>query len=561
MSDHDDRWFDDPDLDAGERILAARLTAAMAGQAGTIVLADEPFDPGRPAALDLGDDAPARQPTPASRLRGTHDPALADPDGVDPAALEALPITPAAPVGRGWVVWVAGVAAAAVLVAAIVMIDAVRQPSLDVGDDPAPTLVGTGTGWAPTWVPDGLELWDLQVQELTEEERLGGTDPGAAPTVQQLVVAGSTRLFVAIGAADRYLAGADSSLPDVQVRGLPGRSTPVRGGDDASDGVQLVWEEAGQTFAVTADGADPGAAIALLDRLELADPADPGAGFRAPADGSAAVRTDDDRAAVPGELPIAARFGYSAGQPASEVLDLTISTVGPWSGRATSSMGPSGYLYAAFRGEVRPDGVALSFSAGRPSQGPPSVQAVWPDGRTVYASGTGLDRASAERIVLGVEAVPATELEQRAGVVSERLGSGEVLARAELPSATVEVIGAPGPGALCLTVEARRQCSLRDRMAGPGGSVPAPTQFGFGTELLDGRWYLFGANEGPVDVTVELGADSGTTTGTGPPDPSVQAETATDGTWTVALLVVPDGFDRATIASPDRSMNLARPVS
>jgi hypothetical protein len=42
---------------------------------------------------------------------------------------------------------------------------------------------------------------------------------------------------------------------------------------------------------------------------------------------------------------------------------------------------------------------------------------------------------------------------------------------------------------------------------------------------------------------------------------SVRPETATDWTWTVALLVVPEGFDRATIATPDRSMGMARRTS
>lgn len=562
MSEHDDVRFDDGDLDAGERILAARVTSAMAAVAGTIVLADVAFDPARPTALDLGAAAPAARPTPADRLRGADAPVLADPDGTEPVMLEPLPITSSGPTRRGWIVWVAGVAAAAVLVAAIVMVNAVRQPSVDVVDDPAPSLVGADPVWAPTWVPDGLELWDLEVQRVTEDELIGGRDPAVSAMVGQLVDDGSTRLLVTIGGADRSGGDADSTLPTVQVRGLPARSTPSIGlvvGE--TDAFQLHWQEAGQTFEVTAAEAEPGAAIALLDRLELADAADPGAGFRALADGSVEVRTDDRRSVAPVEPTITARFGYSASRPSGGGLDLTVSTAGPWRGVSTGGLGPSTYLTTAFLGEMRPDGVALSSSAGRPSAGPPSALAVWPDGRTVSASGPGLDDAGAERVVFGVAEVPATELEHQAELVSERLGAGDVLARAELPSATVEVIGGPAPVAMCLTVDGHRRCSLSDRMAGPAGSEPAPTQFGFVTELVDGRWYLFGADEGPVDVTVEQGADEGTTTGTGPPDPSVQAEIATVGTWTVALLVVPDGFDRATVASPDRSMTLPRPTS
>ena len=122
------------------------------------------------------------------------------------------------------------------------------------------------------------------------------------------------------------------------------------------------------------------------------------------------------------------------------------------------------------------------------------------------------------------------------------------------------MIGEPGPVALCLTVDGQRRCWLSDRLAGTNGSPPAPRQIAFESALIDGRWYVFGANEGPVDITVELGGGgSDVTTGTGPPDPSVRPETATIGTWNVALLVVPDGWEHADIAFDQSGMGLVRP--
>lgn len=559
MSEHDERPPDDADvddLDEAERALAARLSVALADRAGTVVVADEAFDPTRRSTLDLADRASATErPATAPPWRGASLDATDDAGTeVDPAALEPFPITPDGAAGRGWIVWIAGAAAAAVLVAAIVMIDAVRAPSIEVGDEPA-LLVDPDGAWAPTWVPDGLELWGLEASQVGPDDV---DSPQSDARVTQLVESTdrSTRVLVSIGGTADILGGDETTTP-VTIRGVAGRSRAVTG---FIEGAQIGWEESGTVFNATVVEAEPGAATALLDRLELTDPADPEAGYSAPADGSVTVRSEDHRG-LRVKAPVSARFTYATDRPSSQDAELTVIARGPSSGLDPAAIGLQGYLMTGFLGEIRPDGSAFSFTPGSDGY-PTNAQTVWPDGRMVYSSGPDLDPETAERIAAAVEPVPTAELERRMAEVSDRLGSGPVLARADLPAATVEVIGGSEPSVLCLTVDGRRRCALGDRLSGARGQRPEPEQVAFGSVLVDGRWYLFGANEGPVEISVELGGGgSGTTTGTGPPDPSVRPETAAVDTWTVALLVVPDGWDRATIEFPDRSMNLPRPVS
>ncbi len=166
MSAPDDRRPDDDTLDDADRELAARVATVLVARAGALVVADEAFDPTRAATLDLADDPGHRRPGDAPG-RG--------PAG--PVELEPLPVTPIGTRRRGWSTWVAGLAAAAVLVAAIVAVNAVRQPSVDTGNsDP---LVAPGSAWAPSWLPDGLELWRVDVSEGDAETAHAEANAGA----------------------------------------------------------------------------------------------------------------------------------------------------------------------------------------------------------------------------------------------------------------------------------------------------------------------------------------------------------------------------------------------
>lgn len=552
---------DGGDLGATDQALAAQLGAVLAARAGALVVADAPFDVTRPSSIDLDADdvAPGRPPAVRGAATDGVGPLGPAADQIDTVTLEPTPIAPARSDGRRWVVWVAGAVAAGVLAAALVMINSAREPSVFLDDENPSLLVGPEAAWAPTWVPDGLELWQLAVSPMRPGEATATTDPESIPpTVAQLVESRdrTTRVLLSIGGTvERY--GTAATTTPVTIRGVPGRSVPVHG---TVEGLQIEWEESGQPFNATVVEAEPGAAIAMLDRLELADPADPEAGFSPTDDGSVTVRTDDQRG-LPETSPIGASFGYATDRPQGEVLALTVTTVGASSGSGSAAGGYPGYLMAGFVGEIRPDGTAFSFTSGSDGN-PTNAQTVWPDGRVVFSSGPDLDLETAERIAAGVVPVSTAELERRTMEVSDRLGSGPVLTRADLPSGTVEVIGESEPSVLCLTVDDRRRCALGDRLSGSGGQRSDLEQVAFGSVLVDGRWFLFGADEGPVEITVELGGGgSGTTTGTGPPDPSVRQESATVGTWTVGLLVVPDSWERATIAFPNRSMNLPRPSS
>lgn len=553
MSEHDDR------LDDAELALAGRLSTLLAERAAALVVADEVFDPTRPSGLASA-AGPGAVPseaslTPVAPKGGGSD----GRDGRGASALEPLPIDRSGRAARRWITWVAGAAAAAVLIAAIVMVNAVRQPTVDVGEDPAPPLVAPDDVWAPAWVPDGLQLWtiDLTRSELIPYPPAADATSPRPPTIEQLVTSSDgTRLLLSGGGSADFKVSGGPKTP-VTVRGTEGWTRSLL---SPVSGTQLGWSEGGVDFVVRVGGTDVGSAIAVLDRLVPLDGADLGAGLTAP-DGSATVVTDRQGSGVD-VWPTTASFGYSSSQPSDQELGLTVGTQGPTAGPGPMTAGVRTYLSVGFEGEIRPDGMAFAYRDAVENRGRGLGQAVWPDGRSVFVGGDDLDAETALRVATEVRPITAAGLGQLMDEVSDRLGAGPVLARADLPSGTVEVVGEPGPVALCLTVDSRRRCSLSDRLAGAGDRGPGPAQLGSRSWLIDGRWYLVGTNEGPVNITVELGGGaSGTPTGTGPPDPDVQAEKAGSGAWTVGLLVVPDEWEMARIDLGDRSLTLSRPTT
>lgn len=611
MSDHADRRPADDDLDDAERELASRLSSALIGQATTVVLAAEAFDPTRSALLDRADDPGAERPVAVVAPRTST--SRPDQPGIDvePPPLAPLPITPDGRAGRGRIVWIAGAAAAALLVAAIVMINSVRQPTVDAGNDDAP-LVGPDTAWTPTWVPDGLELWTLETEFGDPAAIVAGAETGQELPMPLVQLLGSTttgaKILVSIAAPSQ--ATSMNGTP-IAIRGASGTSSSEQAmGSGSPTGISIEWQEAGSAFGAFVTGVDEATAVALLDGLAFADDADPAKGFAAPPDGSWTVHTDDPTTRSATGV-VGAMFGYDRGRPTGGRLPLRVVTLAGGARRA----GYPGYLPTAFLGSMGDDGVARAFvpaSGDRPAES----YTVWPDGRTVYSSGVDLDEAGANRIADSLEPMTRHDLEARSDEVNARLGAGDVLASADLPSGRVEVIGEPQASAICLTTGGRRVCRTSESL---GGSNPAL----MGTVIIDGTWYVFAAGEGPVElgvgstsstmtvsgtaVAVPVGPNDvpghdpsvegpttvpavessvsesvepaiatgpgpstslpvtgseshvGITPGTGPVDRSVPFESAVSGSWTLALLVVPADVDGAWATFPGQSMSFPRP--
>ena len=578
MSAPDDRRPDDDAFDDADRELAARVATVLVARAGALVVADEVFDPTRAATLDLPDDPGRRRPGDAP-VRGAAGPVEGRGAAIAPDVLEPLPVTPIERRRRGRSPWIAGLAAAAVLIAAIVMVNAVRQPTVDTGNPDR--LVAPDSAWEPSWVPDGLELWRLDATAGDAETVLASETgrPADVPVVQLFEsAADDTRVLVAISTLDERPA---SDGTPTSVRGVDGTTRSERREAPGKPvETRFEWNEAGHTFnALVAESATAEAA-ALLDGLTFSAPDDPSKGFAEPTGGAWTVRTDDPRT-LPETSVVVARFGYDDTRPEDGRSSLEVLTVpgGP------AGSGFVGYLSTGYLGSIRADGVAFSFEAGdgdRPSQS----FTVWPDGRTVYVQGVGLDEATAAQIADGVVPISREGLRARIDEVSARLGAGAVLAAADLPSGRIEVIGSPAPSAICLTAGGRRSCKGPDLSSGNG--VPL-----LGSFLVDGSWLLVAAVDGGLvsftpgsgsttsfSTTAEVidpesdgtgptttrpgpGAgvgNAGTTPGTAMPGSSGPFESTIAGSWSLALFAAPGDATSVTIDTTGRSATFLRPT-
>lgn len=553
MSDiHDDHRWSDDDLDDTERVLAARLTMALAGRAGAVVVGDEAFDPGRTATIDLADGAsPLPRPAapPVRSASGSFDGTETE---AEARALESLPIAAQGSAGRGWVVWAAAAVAAAVLVAAIVMTNSVHQPSVDVGGDPVP-LVDPAAVWVPGWVPEGVELWSV-----TGGRNEGSSPPGRRISLQHLQSAdGSLEIRIAYGAD----VGAQDLGTPITVRGQEGSTGSAR--SSLFDAEEIQWSEGAMSVVATVRGGSAADAVRVLDQLTVADPARPQDGFASlPADWTS--RTGPYLGSGAHDPTTALNFSYD---------------VGPMTGRSpprvtvvTMSAGTNVYSYldAAFTGTLGDDGVAVLY-APTVIDGSPTYTAVWPDGRVVLVYGSELiDETTARRIAMGVRQAALEDARALASDVSDRLGTAPVLVSGEVPSGRIEVVGAGEPTGICLTTAAGdRVCRPRQHGA---GDLAEPL---IGSTLVGSTWMAFAAGQVPLDLSYPPDAGVGpatpTTEGlsptttqhvpsTGRQDPSLQSEMAFDQGWTLLALAVPEDEPLVQVLVDGDTIHLPRPL-
>ena len=209
---------------------------------------------------------------------------------------------------------------------------------------------------------------------------------------------------------------------------------------------ELRWSEGDADISATTRDLSEADAAALLDSLAWEDPADPVAGFTPPEGWTS--RTDPTIGSGTGA--VTSLVYADPADPSRPAL--TVHSLGP------GSVAP-GYLLTSMVGHVGDDGVAVATQDPNSPGTSPVTSAMWPDGRRVTVSGDeGLDDATAERIALSVRPSDQGEIPGFGAELSERLGTGDVLAAADLPAGRVELIGTPDPAAVCLLVDGARTC-------------------------------------------------------------------------------------------------------
>jgi hypothetical protein len=435
-----------------------RLGAELRCRADAMAVADEPFDPTRPARWpDL---------LPAGPLTAVAGPAGAG--GGHRRRRAALVLA----------------AAAAILAAAFL---AVRLPAADGpgirpgADQPSTTrhertTVNTaqrvegeifplqsgylpfagsdpvGPGLVPGWVPAEYELWSLTANNVDRE-----------PAEQTIGCAECGRdqhaVSVSFGVEPfrDSVAGVRQSGPGPVIRGRPSTASarlPI-----------WQWEERGMLIELQIHGVTIDEAVAVLDGLTWRD--DPTRGFAVPTTGR--WRLADEQPPAPrATVDVTAVYGTGTGQR------LYVRTTHADRRNRTQDPAPT-----------EPDG---SFVGRTVFSG---VLRAWPDGRTVQIAGgpddadIGLD--TARQIAARLEPVSPDELRRRKADADARLAARPVVAHSDGdPAVTVARLPAPygaakGPLAICLSAAgARAACTVDD------GAL----DWGIGTVRLADRPFL-----------------------------------------------------------------------
>jgi hypothetical protein len=493
----------------------ARIALTLTARADVLVIEDRPFRIDEPAG--------ARRSVPT----GTADP---DDGAIIELDLAARPeVSPELhgsrpSVRRRAVVWVAGIAAAVVLVVAVAAITGNRP---DVA-----TYTGGGDGLAgqpvflPAWVPDGLVLQDLTVRPPF------GDPP--SPAHRQLLSSttgeAAVLLHIEIDRPSFVPLGTELSARGTTVGVRP--STETLG---AVPLTELRWSEGDVDVSATTRDLTETDAASLVDALTWADPADPLAGF-VPPDGWISLVEPTTGLGI----GTGTELTYVDPSNPSQVA-LTVRAMAP------ADVAP-GYLLSSMVGHVGDDGVAVAIQSGTGVGAPSMTYATWPDGRHAVVRGDGIDAGTTERIARSVRPSSGMEIATLGADLSQRLGTGEVLAAADLPAGRVELVGSPKPAAVCLTIDGIRTCRsvLREMSSFASGFVAGSTAIG-------PTWYLFGAARDGIHITDDESSDRMfPVLRTGEPiDPNLPVKTsapyATDGEWYLSVLAVRADADQAYV--------------
>jgi hypothetical protein len=503
--------------------LAGRVAATLEAYAGTVDVADEPFDP-----TWRMEDAPAPTSQHRSRRPRRHRPLLL---------------------------------AAAVIASVTAVAGAVV---LDRGDDEARTATAAvippaapTDGLAPTWVPDGWRLrsigWRAPAEGLVtglSGPSLNGIRPDGGDRAQLFGDPDdpARKLLVEWGGGVVLEYPSD----EVLVRGRPswgvagdGGSSPAQGRLDTPDASSVIWDEGETATRASFAPADREWALELLDQL-AARPGGPGAGFDPPPAGGLDLLGEAVAPTTPTTL-VSTTHGTTT--PSGRELRLRVDAM---TGDGEVSVG---YLTAWFDGARTDDGTAVAWDPG-----PTTLTAVRPDGRAVVVhlseiiriaggggtlhpvdevEGLGPAREVTERVLDGVVPVDAGALDDMWGVVNAERAALPLLARFELPTVDLELRGDDEAGAVCQVGGTTSVCA--NASTDPDGWV-------LGTIHIRGQEYGVAGqrrDSPPVFVATDPADPADTTDPTGG-ERELTAETGRDGDWSVALVARGPDVERLT---------------
>lgn len=530
-------WWQDPAplIDA---VFDARITQVLAARANVLVIAERPFRIDAPEASRAVDDAlSAADPFPGVVLELDRN----ERDERRPARETGSTSTAGGRRGAAQhraKAWLTGAAAAAVLVVAIAAINGTRDSDVATFTGGGGQLV-TETTFVPSWVPDGLQLQDLTVQPPL------GREPGRVHRQLLESTTGDAAMLLHIEIDRPYF------LPLGTELAARGTTVGVRPSLETIGSVSLTelrWSEGDADISATTRDLTESDAAALLDALTWVDPVDPLGGFAPPA--GWIVRTEPTTG--PGSGTETVLTYVDPASPGRVALTVQASVTG--------AVAP-GYLLTSMVGHVGDDGVVVATQDPSLAGSSPTTYAHWPDGRRSQVSGDDrLDDATAERIALGVGPSDGAEIAAMGAALSQRLGAGEVLAAADLPAGRVELVGAPDPGAVCLTVDGTRTC----RAVVIDHGTASGLGFVAGSTAVGPTWLVFGASREGIQITDDETADAlfPVLRDGEPIDPNmpmkISAPVANDGEWYLAVLAVRDDAVQAYVTGNGATINLGR---
>ncbi|HEY5012676.1 MAG TPA: hypothetical protein VIK61_08215 [Acidimicrobiia bacterium] len=372
---------------------------------------------------------------------------------------------------------------------------------------------------APSWLPDGQQLWSLT------SSTQGGT--GFPTQLFGTVAADGTLapgLLVELQPASPG-DGLGGSGTHVTVRGQNGLARASKDAGDAP--FEIDWIERGAYVRVTVRGATADQAVTALDALR-------------PRGGS--LMTGFEPASAPAGYPllgerlmpapdVSATFEYSAAPPTTGATpDFTV----------LSDMAGSypGYLRIWMAGHRAPDGTTVELDPGV------GFYVAWPDGRDVVVES---DANHPDPTVLEHIARSATKLDKAAAAALAAEAQARVdalpwLGDAPLASGEITLRGTGSATAVCFQVlGADPACSnpfsLNAGVDGGGSNGALPGYAG--SAAIGGTWYVFVAASAEPSFSVNGGRDT-----------ALPAETGRIGDTHVAVVAVPDGVDHVEVLVP-----------
>jgi hypothetical protein len=405
--------------------------------------------------------------------------------------------------------------------------DEVSPDQGEVSPWPVAPPPSSSTRMVPTWVPEGLQVWGVNVPVQAEMRRPTNAD----------MKGWSRWLFRPRGATTggiliRYDPGqiSGSMWPGVTVRGLAGYRVPM--GAMGAD-FQIAWNEKARdvqrSVGASVQGVPEADALAMLNSLEWSTDADPT--LQLPATSTWSV-DGEARGWTPTPVGDAVSLVYDHPVP---------SGTGALHVNTGSGVGPEMWLEARFAGTRRADGGYEVLDPKQPPFQPQVFEVVWPDSTSLTLSGpAALSLDDDHRIVDSLRRVDAKDIDAFASQAN--------VARTTLPLiASVpisEVAAGTGNESLPGRIEIRGVGSDIVGCAVFGTSPVACSQNDLGSPdnplvggvMIGSTWYVFGAADEPKSIQFRSGA----TMSLGPKLPTIQAS---GGGWNVAVAAVPDDLD------------------